>query len=213
MFTLHSLGLNRRYLFIKFKIKARKQRSSKRDWEMLWALQNAQLLRRSFSSSSSLVSTIKQILSNTHSYEPFTRITAHGWVKSVRRQKNVTFIAINDGSTLEGLQAVVLHSNDAVLNSLNNISTGASVRITGDLIKSPGKSQDRELRVEEIEALGLCDPSVRSISPFLVITFMNIYGRDIPFKKKTTLWNFSGNICTCVLVLPLLLQCYELEIK
>jgi len=50
--------------------------------------------------------TIRQLLSSSDKEVQSTTLT--GWVKSVRKQKNVTFAIINDGTNAEGLQAVVL---------------------------------------------------------------------------------------------------------
>lgn len=90
-----------------------------------------------------------------------TEVTVHGWVKSIRRQKKVTFIAVNDGSTLQGLQAVFPHPTGDEVDALTSISTGTSIRIAGELIRSRGKGQEKELQAKEIELLGLCDPTVR----------------------------------------------------
>lgn len=110
--------------------------------------------------------TIKQVLSaylKPHC-EHEHAITVHGWIKSVRRQKNVSFAVVNDGTTLRGLQAVFLQ-NDA--EQIKRLTAGASVRLTGKLIESLGKGQDCELRVENVEVLGDCEPEVILIPVFL----------------------------------------------
>ncbi|GJJ14880.1 hypothetical protein Clacol_009149 [Clathrus columnatus] len=123
---------------------------------MFWKPQNLQqCLRRLYSSSSCLAPTIKQILNNG---QIPAKTVVHGWVKSIRRQKKATFIAVNDGSTLEGMQAVFLHPNGNVSDTISNVSTGTSVRLIGELIQSPGRGQEKELRVEEVVIFGLCDP-------------------------------------------------------
>lgn len=55
-----------------------------------------------------LPATIRQLLSSGQ--EAGSKVQVHGWIKSVRRQKNVAFAVINDGSCASGLQAV-LHNN------------------------------------------------------------------------------------------------------
>lgn len=76
-------------------------------------------------------------------------ITVCGWVRTVREQKNFTFVEINDGSTLSNLQVISEKIPD-------NLTTGASVSIKGKLIKSPGQKQKWELQATQIEILGLC---------------------------------------------------------
>lgn len=120
---------------------------------------------RSFTSHSCLPPTIKQILSFTPStshrqHDHDTSTTVHGWIKSVRRQKNVSFAIVNDGTTLKGLQAVFLHPETTQTMPNKGLNTGTSVRLTGKLIESSGKGQEKELRVNTVEILGECDLEV-----------------------------------------------------
>ncbi|KIJ38891.1 hypothetical protein M422DRAFT_258298 [Sphaerobolus stellatus SS14] len=132
---------------------------------MLSRLRCIHRARRSFTSLSTLPSTIKDVLSKPPPDENgyTSPSTVYGWVKSVRRQKKVSFAVINDGTTLKGLQAVFLHPNGEQNTSLRNLVTGASVRLTGRLIESPGKGQERELQVEDVQILGECDPETYPI--------------------------------------------------
>lgn len=83
-------------------------------------------------------------------------ITVMGWVRTFR---NTQFISINDGSTINNLQAVVaLNSQDEGL--LKRITTGACVSIKGELIASLGKGQAVEVKVNELTILGDCDSGV-----------------------------------------------------
>ncbi|GBE85334.1 hypothetical protein BKA93DRAFT_735456 [Sparassis latifolia] len=104
--------------------------------------------------STSLPPTIRQLLSS-HVSAP---VEVTGWVKSVRRQKNIAFAVISDGSSDRGLQAVF--TNTDLAKSLTN---GASVRLGGKLSDSPGARQDKELQVDSVEVLGDCDPSTYPI--------------------------------------------------
>ncbi|MCU0418026.1 MAG: asparagine--tRNA ligase [Cyclobacteriaceae bacterium] len=80
-------------------------------------------------------------------------VTVQGWVRTFR---NNQFISINDGSTLQNLQAVVeLNSLDDTL--LKRITTGACVSVTGTLVASLGKGQAVEVKVTTLEILGECD--------------------------------------------------------
>src|SRR5262245_39165501 len=88
-------------------------------------------------------------------------ITLMGWVRTFR---NNQFISLNDGSTIQNLQAVVaLNSQDE--NLLKRITTGACLSITGTLIESPAKGQAVELNVQTIEVLGDCDAEKFPLQP------------------------------------------------
>ncbi|THU94525.1 asparaginyl-tRNA synthetase [Dendrothele bispora CBS 962.96] len=85
-------------------------------------------------------------------------VTVNGWIKSIRKQKRVSFATVSDGSTSAGLQAVLQSS--IVPKDLTN---GASVRLTGRLEKSRGAGQEKDFIVEEVEVLGACDPETYPI--------------------------------------------------
>ncbi|XP_036603405.1 probable asparagine--tRNA ligase, mitochondrial isoform X2 [Trichosurus vulpecula] len=87
------------------------------------------------------------------SQNPRDNVKVQGWVRSVRSQKEVLFLHINDGSSLEHLQIVAdpsLHSCD--------LTFGSSVEVQGVLVKSPYKKQNMELKADKIEVIGHCDP-------------------------------------------------------
>jgi asparaginyl-tRNA synthetase len=80
-------------------------------------------------------------------------VKVEGWVRTFR---NNQFISINDGSTIQNLQAVVeLNSLDET--TLKRITTGACISVTGELIASLGKGQAVEVKVSELIILGDCD--------------------------------------------------------
>lgn len=84
------------------------------------------------------------------------QVKVEGWVRTFR---NSQFISINDGSTIQNLQAVVeLNSLDE--STLKRITTGACISVTGELIASMGKGQAVEVKVKELTILGDCDPEV-----------------------------------------------------
>jgi asparaginyl-tRNA synthetase len=88
-------------------------------------------------------------------------VTVQGWVRTFR---NNQFIAINDGSTIQNIQAVVDFANtDESL--LKRITTGACVSVTGELIPSPAKGQPVEVKVRQIEILGDSDPEKFPLQP------------------------------------------------
>ncbi|NXE94570.1 SYNM protein, partial [Menura novaehollandiae] len=75
-----------------------------------------------------------------------------GWVRSVRSQKEVLFLHINDGSSLESLQVVA----DPSLEN-RDLTFGSAVEVQGKLVKSPHRKQNMELQAETIHVVGPCD--------------------------------------------------------
>ncbi|WP_257658928.1 asparagine--tRNA ligase [Parapedobacter lycopersici] len=101
---------------------------------------------------------IKDLLNAT---EYGQTVTVKGWVRTFR---NNQFIAINDGSTLGNLQAVVDFSTmDEAL--LKRITTGAAIAVTGSLVESLGKGQRVEIKVARLEILGDSDPEKFPLQP------------------------------------------------
>ena len=85
------------------------------------------------------------------------KVTVKGWVRTKRGNKNVAFIALNDGSTINNIQIVV--DKTAFEESLlTKITTGAAIRVSGDLVESVGSGQSVEIQASEIEIYGECDP-------------------------------------------------------
>ncbi len=82
------------------------------------------------------------------------KILIKGWVKAFRSNR---FIQVNDGSTINNIQAVLDFENtdEAIINKIN---TAAAVAISGELIASEGKGQKVELIIENIEILGEANP-------------------------------------------------------
>ncbi|MBV19946.1 MAG: asparagine--tRNA ligase [Cytophagia bacterium] len=93
-----------------------------------------------------------------------TEIYVSGWVRTKRQSKNVSFISLNDGSTINSLQ-VVLDMNDFDLELVDDINSGTSLSILGKLIKSEGKNQDFELIAYKLKILGKSDPEEYPIQP------------------------------------------------
>lgn len=87
-----------------------------------------------------------------------TIVNVKGWVRTRRGNKNVTFIALNDGSIIHNLQLVVdvaSFNNDELLRK---ITTGSCISATGKLVQSQGKGQTVEMQVDTIELYGGADP-------------------------------------------------------
>ncbi|MGN0258268.1 MAG: asparagine--tRNA ligase [Bacteroides sp.] len=83
-------------------------------------------------------------------------VNVKGWVRTRRGSKQVNFIALNDGSTINNVQIVVdLAKFDEAL--LKEITTGACLSVNGELTESVGSGQKAEIQACEIEVLGACD--------------------------------------------------------
>ena len=91
-------------------------------------------------------------------------ICVKGWVRTKRQGKNVTFISLNDGSTINSLQ-VVLDMQKFKVELVEKINTGSSVEFSGNLIKSQGKIQNYELDATELVLLGESDSGKYPIQP------------------------------------------------
>jgi asparaginyl-tRNA synthetase len=89
---------------------------------------------------------------------PGTTILVKGWVRTRRSNRQVHFIALNDGSVIHNLQIVadVAHFNE---DSLKAVSTGACIGVTGTLVASQGQGQSVEIQADEIEVYGGADPA------------------------------------------------------
>ena len=93
-----------------------------------------------------------------------TVVNVRGWVRTKRGSKNVIFIALNDGSTINNVQIVAdTEAFDAEL--VKDITTGACLSVNGALVQSQGSGQVVEIQAKEIEILGTC-------------------GSDFPMQKK-----------------------------
>ena len=86
--------------------------------------------------------------------------TVCGWVRTKRGNKQIIFIAINDGSCFENLQVVSELDID-----LKDINTGCSIQIKGKLIESKGVGQKHELIAQNIQLIGEADPDLYPIQP------------------------------------------------
>ena len=88
---------------------------------------------------------------------PGKEVLAKGWVRTKRGNKQIKFIALNDGSTVHNIQ-VVADTTKFDENLLAKVTTGASLSVTGTLVESVGSGQAVEIQANEIEVLGECDP-------------------------------------------------------
>ncbi|MGD1897618.1 MAG: asparagine--tRNA ligase [Phormidesmis sp.] len=116
---------------------------------------------------------IKQILT---AGQPGENLTIQGWVRTKRASKKFTFIEVNDGSSMNGLQVIASEDIPDYAAQMERIGTGASVEISGQLAESPGKGQRVELQAETIEVFGESD------------------GETYPLQKKRHSFEFLRSI-------------------
>ena len=103
------------------------------------------------------------------------QVNVKGWVRTRRGNKAISFIALNDGSTIHNIQIVVdLTRFDADL--LAKITTGASLSVVGELVASQGQGESVEIQASEIEVLGTADPATYPLH-----------------EERDTRWNSSVN--------------------
>jgi asparaginyl-tRNA synthetase len=96
---------------------------------------------------------VKELLT---SQETGTNVLVKGWVRTKRGNRNIVFIALNDGSTINNIQ-IVAETASFDENLLKDISTGACIAVTGKLVESQGQGQSVEINAETIELYGKCD--------------------------------------------------------
>ena len=87
---------------------------------------------------------------------PGQQVLAKGWVRTKRGNKNVAFIALNDGSTINSIQ-VVCDLAKFEEDLMKRITTGACLAVKGDLVASQGSGQAVEIQATDIEIYGECD--------------------------------------------------------
>ena len=82
-----------------------------------------------------------------------------GWVRTRRGNKNVGFVALNDGSTINNIQ-IVIDIAQFGEEFLKPITTGACINVNGRLVESQGQGQTVEIQATEVEIFGGADPAV-----------------------------------------------------
>ena len=98
--------------------------------------------------------TVKDILAQEHSGGDFL---LQGWVKTRRTSKNLSFIHLNDGSTIRDIQ-IVADQSLPNYDQVESVTTGYSVSVSGTLVDSPGQGQKYEIQAKSLEVLGDADP-------------------------------------------------------
>lgn len=84
-------------------------------------------------------------------------VVARGWVRTRRGNKNIAFVALNDGSVIHNIQIVIdMTAFDEEL--IKQLTTGSSIEVKGKLVESPGKEQQVEIHAESLKLYGTADP-------------------------------------------------------
>lgn len=95
-----------------------------------------------------------------------TGIDVHvkGWVRTKRGNKHVSFIALNDGSSINSIQIV---ADPSIISeeTLKKVTTGASIAVDGQLVESQGSGQSVEVHAKSLEVLGVADPEKYPLQP------------------------------------------------
>jgi asparaginyl-tRNA synthetase len=109
--------------------------------------------------------------------QPGTGLTVAGWVRTRRDNPAFSFIELNDGSCMSNLQIVVDASVPGYAETIKLATTGASVRIEGELRACPAGAKQRvELHAKTLQVLGVADP------------------KTYPLQKKGHSWEFLRGI-------------------
>jgi asparaginyl-tRNA synthetase len=97
---------------------------------------------------------IKELL---QSREFESEVLVKGWVRTKRGNKNISFVALNDGSIIHNIQ-VVFDMSRFDEEIMKKVTTGSCIAVKGKLIESPGKEQNVEIHADTLELYGTADP-------------------------------------------------------
>ena len=104
---------------------------------------------------------IKEILQSEGSEQ---KIHVKGWVRTRRGSKHVSFISLNDGSSINSIQ-VVAESRDFDEALIKQVTTGSCISVSGKLVASKGSGQTVEILANSIEVLGNADAENYPLQP------------------------------------------------
>lgn len=91
-------------------------------------------------------------------------VEVKGWVRTKRGNKQVNFVALNDGSTINNIQ-VVVDMNNFTEEVMKKVTTGSAIAVKGLLVESAGSGQKYEINATELSVLGEADPDKYPIQP------------------------------------------------
>lgn len=109
-------------------------------------------------------------------------IEISGWIKTCRKQKQMLFVHITDGTSQTTLQVIISPEFVNNISKFNNLTTGTSIKISGKLVNSPAKGQNVELMAHDISIYQLCDTSFPLQKIGLPLDFL----RTIPHMRHRT---------------------------
>ncbi|HFE46403.1 MAG TPA: asparagine--tRNA ligase [Nannocystis exedens] len=89
---------------------------------------------------------------------PHSGLRVKGWLRTLRKSKNVVFLELNDGSCFANIQVVCGDEVDG-LEEIAHLTTGSAIEVIGELLESPAKGQRVELRASEVLVIGRAEPS------------------------------------------------------
>ena len=98
---------------------------------------------------------VKDLFESIKKYEG-KEVTLEGWVRNNRNQSNFGFIDFNDGTYFKSLQ-LVYDKDNKDFDMISKIRVGSSLRVKGTIVKSEGKGQSHEMKLDSVEVLGDCD--------------------------------------------------------
>ncbi len=94
----------------------------------------------------------------THRIAPGASVTIAGWVRTLRTSKGgFSFIAVHDGSCFDALQVVAAESLPNYTQQIIKLTTGCAVTVTGTVVESQGRGQDREIHATAVTLVGTID--------------------------------------------------------
>lgn len=100
---------------------------------------------------------IRRIIDILRNGQPDDSVEVRGWVRTVRELKDFAFLEVNDGSALANLQVVLNADVPNYSDTTKQLSTGASVMVSGTLVESPAKGQRIELKASQVTVVGESD--------------------------------------------------------
>ena len=102
-------------------------------------------------------------------------VAVQGWLRTARHSKNVSFLEVSDGSCFAGIQVVAAPELPNYADVVTGLGTGCAVRVTGELVDSPGKGQRFEIHATDVALVGGV-------------------GEDYPLQKKRHSFEFLRTI-------------------
>ena len=91
--------------------------------------------------------------------KPQEEVTVMGWVRTKRGSKKIAFIELNDGSTIKNIQIVATEKLPNFKEEILKLTTGASIKVRGVVVESPGSKQKYEIQAKAIKVFGYADPA------------------------------------------------------